>query len=443
MKIPLTVSEDYCSSWGLFEGVREFMQNGRDATRAGCTFDAFYSEKDHQVRLITKGALLEHRTLLLGKSTKRGRADMLGQQGEGYKIGSLVLLRLGKRVKIRTGSEVWQPEIAYSKQFDENVIVFDIQGGRKHRDEVVVEIHGVTPEEWGPIKERFLALDEHDFEIVESPAGSVLIDGAGHIYVDTLWVCQDKELRHGYNFHPSDVDLDRDRRLVESFKARTLAARVWESLYLNINGAYCDLVDGMLADDVPDVEHFRYDWCVGTKTREKIADRFREKHGQSAIPVQTESEARELEFFGRKGEVVASRTLRDIVERKIGTLNTVKHQLAREVQKEFAAVDLDPAEAKNLLLATTFIQKATSTPLPPVSVVEFRDPRIMGMRKDGAILLGRAAVADPIEAIKTVVEEVAHIAGADGTHSHVEEIHRIYAAGVVNLITTKPPGASD
>ena len=86
---------------------------------------------------------------------------MLGEQGEGYKIGSLVLCRLGKRIKIRTGEEVWQPELSYSKRFDANVLSFDIVGGRKNRDEIVVEIFGIDEDEWVPVSKKFLFLEGH------------------------------------------------------------------------------------------------------------------------------------------------------------------------------------------------------------------------------------------------------------------------------------------
>jgi len=441
MKIPLTISEDYCDSWGLFEGVREFMQNARDATRSGCTFDSFYLPEESRLVIKTKGAVLEHRTLLLGQSTKRGRSDMLGEQGEGYKIGSLVLCRLGKGIKMRTGAEVWQPELVHSKTFNAKVLTFDIASGRKHRDEVVVEINGITNEEWAPVAPKFLFLESHDYEIVESASGSVLIDGGGHIFVDGIWVCKDEELVHGYDFRPADVKLDRDRRMVSSWDAKGLAAKVWEALYMRPEKDYCWHVDGMLADEKSDVEHFRYEWCVGHNARKLVAARFREKFGSDSVAVRTESEARELEFYGRRGEVVESEVLRGVLEGEVGTIESVRFSMQESIKKEYTVIDITPEESKNLLASVQFVANALSrksaTFHNDIKVVDFINPDTMGIRKQGQIYISRICLRSFEESLKTVVEEVAHEVGPDGTHDHVEMIHQIYADGISSILKVR------
>lgn len=438
MKIQLTISEDYCPSWGLFEGVREFMQNARDAATSGCTFDAFYLPKEQRLTIRTKGAVLEHKTLLLGTSTKRGRSDMLGEQGEGYKIGSLVLCRLGKGIKIRTGYEVWQPELIYSKKFDAKVLTFDITGGRKKRDEVFVEINGITPEEWAPVAPKFLFLEEHDYETAETAAGTVLLNGGGQIFVGGIWVCKDEELTHGYDFRPSDVSLDRDRRIVSSWDAKGLSAKIWESLYLRTEGDYCWQVDEMLADGISDIEHFRYEWCVGQNARKLVASRFQDKFGEQAIPVRVESEVRELEFYGRRAEVVESEVLRDLLEKEVGTIESVRLSMEESVKKEYTVIDITPEESKNMLASVQFVAHAldrkSASVHNDITIVDFMDPKTLGLRKQGKIYISRNCLRSFEEALKTVVEEVAHEVGADGTHDHVEMIHEIYAAGISSIL---------
>lgn len=444
MKIPLTIEDGYVQDWGLFEGVREFMQNGRDATRAGCTFDVVYSADSNTIKCRTVGATLEHRSLLLGHSSKRDRQDMLGNKGEGYKIGSLALLRLGKGVKIRTGEEVWVPAIEFSKKFNANVLVFDIDGGRKALNEVVVEITGVSQEEWDGIKRKFLFIDDDGQKVIESPVGSVIVDGVGQIFVDGIEVCKLEKFSHGYNFRPNDVKLDRDRRLLGMWEASTLTAKVWEALYMKTTREHCDVVDKMLAGDVPDVEHFRYEWCVGLNTRKVVADRFKEKFGERAIPVRTESEAREIEFYGRHAAVVEAEPLRTILEHQVGTIEQVKRDLAEEIKSEHTMVDLDPIESKNYLLAMEFVSKSIKrsgfTLTKDVTIVEFRSPSVMGMRKSDKIYLSRNTLRSFEEALKTLVEEVAHEVGGDGTHDHVERMHTIYANGVAMLL--EGPGSA-
>ena len=438
MKIQLTISEDYCPDWGLFEGVREFMQNARDAGKSGCTFDAFYLPEEHRLTIRTKGAVLEHKTLLLGTSSKRGRSDMIGEQGEGYKIGSLVLCRLGKRIKIRTGTEVWQPELIHSKTFDAKVLTFDIASGRKQRDEVFVEINGITPEEWAPVAPKFLFLENHECETVETAAGTVLLNGNGQIFVGGIWVCQDEELTHGYDFRPSDMKLDRDRRIVKTWDAKMLSAKIWESLYLRPEGDYCWQVDEMLAEETDDVEHFRYEFCVGHNARKLVATRFQEKFGEKSVPVRAESEVRELEFYGRRAEVVESDVLREVLEKEVGTIESVRMSMEESVKKEYTVIDITPEESKNLLASVQFVahslNRESSTVHNDITIVDFMNPKTLGLRKKGKIYISRTCLRSFEEALKTVVEEVAHEVGADGTHDHVEMIHKIYADGISGIL---------
>ena len=363
---------------------------------------------------------------------------MLGEQGEGYKIGSLVLCRLGKGVKIRTGTELWIPTLEFSKSFGAKVLTFDITGNRKLLNEVVVEISGVTQEEWDSIKGKFLFIDGGDDVVVESALGSVIIIGVGAIYVDGIWVCNADKLKHGYDFRPNDMRLDRDRRLVADHDANKMAAKLWEGLYMRPEKDFCEVVDTMLADGVQDIEYFRYEWCVGLAARTQVANRFRDKFGSDTIAVKTESEVRELQFHSRQACVVESAPLRELLESQLGTIESVRRELGEGIKHRYSTVSLDPIESKNLLLAIEFVSKSTkrsgSTITENITVVDFNSQNTLGMRKDGKIYIGRCALASFDTALKTLVEEVAHEAGADGTHSHVWRIHEIYSDGVALLM---------
>ena len=298
-----------------------------------------------------------------------------------------------------------------------------------------MEVNGISVEEWETIKWKFLFLEDHGFDIAESPAGDVLKGARGQLYVDGIWVCQVADFVHGYNFLPQEVDLDRDRRMISSFDGKSATSKIWEALYMRDSDEYGDLVDRMLAEDRPDVEHFKYSWCVSEKTRDQVAARFVEKHGEKAIPVSTLSESRELEFVGRKGKLVKADGLREILGRKVGTLYSVKRDLADEIREEYSTVDLSPEEAKNLLLARDFVGMGTTENIPAIEIVDFGDPGVLGLRKGDRIFVAKKTLSNPVETIKTVVEEVAHVAGDDGTHSHVEKIHDLYATAVAHLLT--------
>ena len=437
MKIFLTIKEDYCSSWDLFDGIREFIQNGRDAAKEGFPLQVQYNEKLNKLKLITQGTTLARETLLLGSTSKEGKDHMLGQHGEGYKIGSLVLLRLGKTVRIRTANETWRPEISFSKAFGANAIAFSISKNTNNINQIGVEIGFITPQEWEMLREKFLFLTEPAEEpvgVCPVNRGSVLRDRKGQIFVDGIYVFDHPTLTYGYDFSPSVMRLDRDRRVISSFEIQNLACKIWASLFVQYHDSTKDMVHQMLEAYAEDVRLFDNQYVVDDVAMSMVADDFRARYGPDAMAVASESEARELQFFGRIGKVVSSVTLRSILQTKIGTIEDIKKSLGAQVQTEYQAIRLSRDEAHNLLISQEFVRSAIGRSLPPIKVVDFADPKILGMRRGGEIFIAKKILGDLKETICTVVEEVAHEYGPDGSHDHVERIHDIYGKGVIGLM---------
>lgn len=137
MKIELSIKTDYLPKWGVFEGIRELIQNGRDAE---IEFNAPLTVRHHDNTLVieTTGKTLPHEALLFGFTTKTDKGELIGKFGEGLKLGVLALVRAGYETKIRSGSEIWTPRIERSERFDADVLVFHIEKGRKEKDRIQV-----------------------------------------------------------------------------------------------------------------------------------------------------------------------------------------------------------------------------------------------------------------------------------------------------------------
>ena len=137
--IPLSLTEDYAPAWGVWEGVRELVQNwhdgcleqtsvaGRirweshadDAAGALQRFEAvdadggrcgtaLYDPWLQRLTLVNRDVSLERRVLLLGTSHKAHAAESIGQFGEGMKVGALALLRERRSVEMVTRDERWR-----------------------------------------------------------------------------------------------------------------------------------------------------------------------------------------------------------------------------------------------------------------------------------------------------------------------------------------------
>src|SRR3970040_1423187 len=111
MKLELSIKTDYLPEWGTWHGIRELVQNGRDAE---IQFDAplKITHQGQTLRIENVSVTLPHEALLFGHTTKTDRGDLAGQGGEGLKLGVLALVRGGQPVTIHSGNEVWKPTIA-------------------------------------------------------------------------------------------------------------------------------------------------------------------------------------------------------------------------------------------------------------------------------------------------------------------------------------------
>ena len=99
-KYELSISADYVPEWGTTEAIREFFQNSIDEETRDSSNKMFfdYDSESQTIRIGNKHSDLDIKTLLFGVTTKNKDSAMIGNHGEGYKIATVVLLRLGKTV---------------------------------------------------------------------------------------------------------------------------------------------------------------------------------------------------------------------------------------------------------------------------------------------------------------------------------------------------------
>lgn len=117
-KYPLSLTSNYVSDWGLWEAVREIIQNALD-NKSGHSIS--YDSNQETLTITSDEVKLEASTLLLGNTSKRDDSSKIGSFGEGYKIACLVLLCRGYAVSINNADVVWEPSFQHSVLFDTDV----------------------------------------------------------------------------------------------------------------------------------------------------------------------------------------------------------------------------------------------------------------------------------------------------------------------------------
>lgn len=441
-KQELSIESSYLPEWGVWEGVREIVQNGKDAETE---HDAklTVSHSDNTLIVTNVGATIPLESLLLGRTSKCGKDDLIGQFGEGLDLGLLALVRAGRSVKIRTGDQVWKPVIAKSKSFDADVLWVEYAGGRKYQNRAQFEIE-VTAEEWRDYKQKFMFLGTvPEDQVVNTARGKLLLGDTlkGCLYVKGIFVQFDPKVQYGYDYEY--VNVDRDRKMVSSFDKNWENTKIWLEAVNKNPSTLFDPFFKLLQDETSDLDgvgeyniHELSDDMV-----DQVAAKFAAIHGDSAVPVENLEQSRELEHLGRKG-IVTPKAMRMVIQRKQGSLSMVQDQLRKETTTSYSWHELSKLEKTNVELSVSLIESVEGFPnsvglLSLVSIVDFRSDTLLGQFKDGNIFLSKKILTDREETIATLVHEFAHFGGGDGAYGHVAMMERLWKGVVKALLNGK------
>lgn len=348
--ISLNLTTRYASSWKTWEGIRELVQNWHDglftclgngegnsqteeriSSSSKIYFKQWYDsnqnvhfytawenpvkQRDNQARelgkilycedngrlyLVNHNTSLMRKILLLGFSQKAGNKEVIGQFGEGLKIGALALIREGRKITMETSKDRWNFGLKINSLFNEEVLTVFV----RDRDEIdesevmnsgilnlgdndtCVTVARLTLEEWTGFVKRFLFLSPPS-DFVSSELGTLLLDDEhkGQLHVKGVWVSDLSKdgLSSGVDFF--QLRIDRDRRAVNhrsdiDHQVSGMWVRAIEQQPNLINKYYQLLEEGQSAD----VKHATF-YLSSPQVLSLVANRFFELHGRNAYPV--------------------------------------------------------------------------------------------------------------------------------------------------------------
>jgi hypothetical protein len=435
MKFELSISADYLPNWGMLEGVREILQNGRDAeTEFSAKLHVSVRNNDTLV-VQNDGCTIPREAFLMGHTSKVARGDLIGKFGEGFKLGILALLRAGHAVKIRNGSEVWIPEIVQSERYNSRVLAFEVSKGRKDTDRVQIEIAGITDAMYAnDIKPRFLWLSRAVANCTKTDAGTLLRDPAykGKIYVKGILVEEKPTLTVGYDLH--DADVDRDRRMVSSWDFGWKTRQIWREAIAREPDLFGQFHE-ILESNGPEVQNFdAYDARqMSPEFMQHCTDEFTKLYGDKAFPVANLGESAELEHFGRRG-VIVNGPMHAVLTHKMGQLDVVREQLKNEVTKTYSWHELHEDDKNNLMFCINLVNPIARVTLEEIEIVDFRSQDLQGVFSGGKIQIAAKMLGQLHECLLVLVHETAHRNGGDGEKGHVAELERIWSQIVKGML---------
>lgn len=312
-KYELSISADYVPEWGVVEATREFFQNSIDEETRDASNKMFFSydSATQTIRIGNKHSDLDIKTLLFGVTTKNKDSAMIGNHGEGYKIATVVFLRLGKSVVFYNycRREIWRPRLVKSRKYDGALVpTFFVENEAIWKEvpehSLIIEVGGITPEEYEQIKDCNLHLQEN-YSRRETSYGAILDDEkyVGRIFVGGLHVCRDQRLDIGIDFKPKIVRLERDRSMVNSFDVQWYAARMIEELKdSETTKKALESYSGVYINS----------HSVPAELRDEIAEDFMNTHGAKAVPVSDQDDMEKIKKRGYK-PVIVSQAKRDVI----------------------------------------------------------------------------------------------------------------------------------
>lgn len=301
----MSLAVDYVNNWGVQEALRELFQNAIDWGNWS------WYIKDGELCITSHNAELSNRTLLLGHSEKK--AGAIGKFGEGYKLAMLVLCRLGYSCWIENVDQLWTPKLINSRTYGCRQLVFDVsQLERPYpTNSLVFVVHGLSTDDISGLMDRNLHVKPAPV-LHKVEAGKILSDSqAGCMYVGGLFVCSLPEFKHGYDFEPAAIQLDRDRRMLRGFDVAWLTSKMW----LEANDV--KYVASMVKEEHEDVHYVEshMSWMDNRSVAEELHDEFVETHGEDAVPVSTQEQAELARRDGHEKIIIVAKPVFEVMQR--------------------------------------------------------------------------------------------------------------------------------
>lgn len=430
MRIPLSITRSYRPDWGLWEGIREIIQNAKDAeVEHNAPFSVEHS--GNKLTIVNEGCTLNHRALLLGETTKADRNDLIGQWGDGLKIGVLALIRSGHEVVIKSGEEIWHPDIEPAPEYDgAEVLTFNIRKARTYRPSVEIEISNVSKVDWLTMARRFRFLPGEQYrDVVYTIYGDLLLDEPGMLYVKGIFVERVTDMSYGYDF--KDIDLDVDRRTVKSWSRDYECRQLLEQAMVERPEIGKDCFR-LLCEGKKDMQGFEYNKIRSEAMINFMKSMWVDRHGTDAIPVVSTEDAAKLEHLGVRGVIVSSIAV-NALGPIVGDAAKVMKELAFSTKEEF---DPNSIPEGGMLLEALCVLEDAGHPinLAHLQVVDFKDPNLRGQYEGGLIKISRARLADGLSAtVGTLAHELAHGMECNGL-THGQALQRILEDVITSLL---------
>lgn len=388
MKIRLSLTKNYCKDWGVWEGLRELLQNWLDADDGGQRGVRYESDRQ-RLTMSNLGVTISPADVgLLGRSNKG--PEKRGQFGEGLKIGILALVRAGLGVSIRSGDRWYTATLEHAPEFEEEVLTFD-SGRTETTNMVSIEVDGLQPSDWAEARSRVLPIRERAYLAHKNEAGEILLDPEekGRVYCKGIFVRAYEDLENGYNLTGNEVKVDRDRRMVDDFDLNWHLSRMEAERLKSQNTTPESYLDQLECGSrgTRHAVHF-----LGEEEKEKIAEVWESRHGPRAVPGTAPHSS-------VKGVAVNSSLDAVLAEHRVRKLSEAEGEVAKTYE-----ISSLPEPEQVVYDSVVYLIEQAGIDMPPLEIVDFINPGTSFHHWGHLVSISRGELCGAPAFLRTLVE---------------------------------------
>ena len=326
--LELSLSPDNVPTWGLWEGVREYLSNYLDEDGdKGYYFDS----RGKKLHLINRNKELPKSFFATGVSSKREDVTTRGTWGEGSGAAMCCLLREGYKIQINTGDASYVPYISHSDKYHCDMVFVATHQRVKGNEystygDVHIIIEGIGVSDYDNIKSKCLYLQD-SYDKIETSRGDILTAPwhKGKVFCGGMYVNTFSELDSGYDINPEYLKLDRDRHMVRQFDIAWITKEMWAEHTKESGEIAVDYVANSVIGNVPDTRYLHHnDTQPAEALGDACYDKVVQKFGDDVILAESAEEQQQLSRSGYKNVVyTGNETLYNLVSSssKYKTLN--------------------------------------------------------------------------------------------------------------------------
>lgn len=400
--------DGYITHWGRFEVVRELVTNSIDS---GGEWSIEREEGKFSDVLIVRdtGDGLALKNLLIGNTGHERSDDKIGQFGEGLKMALIVLTRFGVRADIRSGKYRFWNEPGEQLGCPTMNVVYEETNFHSG-----TTIRVPWPKDEPAYEDRFLRPNDPRIAWQDAQGRVVLRQDDPDFFHKGVWVQKASYYGSGYSFGYNLIStkMNRDRGVVDSWDAISeIGSKIWGEVRNS------DLLRLLWTSIEAGSAERELKFWGGLNNSEALAASFKEYHGQWAVLKTSEDAAREASH--RQANVVnlgsVGLQLKTVLE------TDAEYVMEMEGQSRVPILDKELPDDKKKTLQWLRRMARRVDFGGKIKAFILREG-VLGEAHNNNVRLSPAALANDKEALKTLIEEIAHNKHntADTTDEHVD-----------------------